>query len=151
MREESASEQTHGVGGLVAGSAVVAGDAFVRSAIDRNLSSWDPDTTSADQGSSSSTGMNYRILGKSELKVSEVALGAWGIGGSAYGAADRAESRNALARAEELGCNLVNTAMVYGESEVVIGELTLSQLSCRLRCGLSCFLTSSDNGRNAEN
>ena len=77
--------------------------------------------------------MNYRILGKSELKVSEVALGAWGIGGAAYGAADRAESRNALARAEELGCNLVNTAMVYGESEVVIGELTLSQLSCRLR------------------
>jgi aryl-alcohol dehydrogenase-like predicted oxidoreductase len=70
----------------------------------------------------SSTGMNYRIFGKSGLKVSEVAFGAWGIGGAAYGVADRAESLNALARAEELGCNFVDTAMVYGESEVVIGE-----------------------------
>ena len=50
--------------------------------------------------------MNYRAFGKSGLKVSEVAFGAWGIGGAAYGAVDRADSLNALARAEELGCNL---------------------------------------------
>jgi aryl-alcohol dehydrogenase-like predicted oxidoreductase len=66
--------------------------------------------------------MNYRTFGKSGLKVSEVSFGAWGIGGSAYGAVDRAESLNALARAEELGCNFVDTAMVYGDSENVLGE-----------------------------
>ena len=67
-------------------------------------------------------GMNYRPLGRSGVRVSEVGFGAWGIGGKAYGAADRAESLNALARAEELGCNLVDTAFVYGDSELVVGE-----------------------------
>jgi aryl-alcohol dehydrogenase-like predicted oxidoreductase len=110
------------VGGLVAGSAVFAGGAFVRSALDRNLSSWDPDASRSNNGESGGAGMNYRVFGKSGLKVSEVSFGAWGIGGAVYGAADRAKSLNALARAEELGCNFVDTAMVYGESENVIGE-----------------------------
>jgi aryl-alcohol dehydrogenase-like predicted oxidoreductase len=67
-------------------------------------------------------GMPYRRFGATGLEVSEIGFGAWGIGGQAYGAADRAESLRALARAEELGCNLVDTAAVYGDSESLLGE-----------------------------
>jgi len=65
--------------------------------------------------------MNYRDFGKTRIKISEVGFGAWAIGG-AYGAVDRQESLRALARAEELGCNFVDTAAVYGDSEIVLGE-----------------------------
>jgi myo-inositol catabolism protein IolS len=66
--------------------------------------------------------MPYRRFGATGLQVSEVGFGAWGIGGQAYGASDRGESLRALARAEELGCNFVDTAAVYGDSELVLGE-----------------------------
>ena len=66
--------------------------------------------------------MPYRRFGATGLKVSEVGFGAWAIGGNAYGAVDSSDSLRALARAEELGCNLVDTALVYGDSEVVLGE-----------------------------
>lgn len=67
-------------------------------------------------------GMPYRRFGRTDFKVSELGFGAWAIGGNSYGAVDRQESLRALARAEELGCNLVDTAMVYGDSELVLGE-----------------------------
>lgn len=66
--------------------------------------------------------MPYRRFGATGLEVSEVGFGAWAIGGQAYGTVDRQDSLRALARAEELGCNLVDTAMVYGDSELVLGE-----------------------------
>ena len=62
-------------------------------------------------------GMGLREFGSTGMKVSEVGFGSWAIGGVAYGAVERAESLRALARAEELGCNFVDTALVYGESE----------------------------------
>jgi aryl-alcohol dehydrogenase-like predicted oxidoreductase len=86
------------------------------------MSAWSSNDSLVDDRLLNGTGMNYRTFGRSGLKVSEVSFGAWGIGGAAYGAADRAESLSALARAEELGCNLVDTAMVYGDSELVLGE-----------------------------
>jgi myo-inositol catabolism protein IolS len=67
-------------------------------------------------------GMPYRPFGATGLTVSEIGFGAWAIGGKAYGAVDRNDSLRALARAEELGCNLVDTAMIYGDSELVLGE-----------------------------
>ncbi len=66
--------------------------------------------------------MRYRQFGRSGLLVSEIGFGAWGIGGKAYGSVDRSEALGALARSEELGCNLVDTAAVYGESEAIIGQ-----------------------------
>ncbi len=66
--------------------------------------------------------MPHRRFGATGLEVSEIGFGAWGIGSQAYGAVARADSLRALARAEELGCNLVDTAMVYGDSELVLGE-----------------------------
>jgi len=56
------------------------------------------------------------------MKVSEVGFGAWAIGGTSYGTVDRRDSLRALAMAEELGCNFVDTALVYGDSELVLGE-----------------------------
>jgi aryl-alcohol dehydrogenase-like predicted oxidoreductase len=67
-------------------------------------------------------GMKLRDFGATGMRVSEVGFGAWGIGGAAYGSVQRQESLDALARAEELGCNLVDTAAVYGDSEAILGE-----------------------------
>jgi myo-inositol catabolism protein IolS len=66
--------------------------------------------------------MPYRRFGNTGLEVSEIGFGSWAIGGKAYGAVDRKDSLAALARAEELGCNLVDTAMIYGDAEQVLGE-----------------------------
>jgi aryl-alcohol dehydrogenase-like predicted oxidoreductase len=60
--------------------------------------------------------------------VSPVGFGAWAIGGNrfgnSYGPTDDAESRRAVRRAYELGCNFFDTADVYGHghSEEVLGE-----------------------------
>lgn len=68
------------------------------------------------------SGMNYRSFGSTGWQVSEVGFGSWGIGGEAYGPVGRTEALGVLARAEEMGCNLVDTAEVYGESESILGE-----------------------------
>ena len=68
------------------------------------------------------TGMRLREFGSTGIKVSEVGFGAWALGGQAYGRVERSDSLDALARAEELGCNIVDTARVYGDSELVLGE-----------------------------
>jgi aryl-alcohol dehydrogenase-like predicted oxidoreductase len=68
--------------------------------------------------------MRCRPLGSTGLRVSEIAFGAWGIGGKQWiGAAD-AESLRALRRAADLGVNLIDTAWAYGDghSETVIGR-----------------------------
>ncbi len=67
------------------------------------------------------TKMAYRAFGATGMKVSEVGFGSWAIGGNAYGNVQRTDSMDALARAEELGCNFVDTAMVYGDAEDVLG------------------------------
>jgi len=58
------------------------------------------------------------VLGRTGLAVSRVGFGAWAIGGNrfgnSYGATDDAESRRAVRRAHELGCNFFDTADVYG-------------------------------------
>jgi len=68
--------------------------------------------------------MNYRLLGRTEMKVSEVSFGAWAIG-SSWGAVDDRTSLLALHRAVDLGVNFFDTADVYGNgrSERLIGKL----------------------------
>lgn len=58
--------------------------------------------------------MNYRELGRTGWKISEVSFGAWAIG-SAWGEVDDRESLAALHRAIDLGVNLIDTADVYGD------------------------------------
>lgn len=73
--------------------------------------------------------MKYRPLGTTSLKVSEVGFGAWAVGGNkygnSYGPTDDVESRAAIHRAIELGCNFFDTADVYGlgHSEELLGEV----------------------------
>jgi aryl-alcohol dehydrogenase-like predicted oxidoreductase len=68
--------------------------------------------------------MNYRILGKTGFKVSEVSFGAWAIGGS-WGQTSDDESLRALNRAIDSGVNFIDTADVYGDgrSERLIAQL----------------------------
>ncbi len=71
--------------------------------------------------------MKYRQFGKTKSKVSEVGMGCWAIGGSAfgnsYGPTDDAESIKAVKKAAELGCTFFDTADVYGHghSEELLG------------------------------
>ncbi|WP_410511940.1 aldo/keto reductase [Paenibacillus sp. BR2-3] len=69
--------------------------------------------------------MNYRTLGRTGLKVSEVGYGAWGIGKTGWIGADDRESLKALNRSIELGLNFIDTALGYGDghSEKLVGQI----------------------------
>src|SRR5918997_2682227 len=69
--------------------------------------------------------VNYRRLGRTELEVSEVGYGAWGIGRSQWIGAEDDESLRALNRAIDLGLNFLDTALAYGEghSERLVGQV----------------------------
>jgi aryl-alcohol dehydrogenase-like predicted oxidoreductase len=68
--------------------------------------------------------MNYRELGRTGWKVSEVSFGAWAIGGS-WGKVDDNDSIKALHKAVEMGVNFFDTADVYGDgrSERLLAKL----------------------------
>lgn len=72
--------------------------------------------------------MNYRALGRTGWKVSEISFGAWAIGG-AWGAVSDEESFAALNQAIDCGINFIDTADVYGQgkSERLIGQLRRSR------------------------
>ena len=61
------------------------------------------------------------------MKISEVGMGCWAIGGNehgnSYGSTDDAESLKAIKKAVELGFNFFDTADVYGNghSEELLG------------------------------
>jgi aryl-alcohol dehydrogenase-like predicted oxidoreductase len=69
--------------------------------------------------------MQQRPLGKTGLLVSEIGFGAWGIGGMQWIGAREDQSLRALHRALDLGVNLVDTALAYGEgtSERLVGRV----------------------------
>ena len=69
--------------------------------------------------------MNYRALGRTGLKVSEIGFGAWGIGKSMWIGASDDESLRALHRSIDLGLNFIDTALGYGDghSEQLVGQL----------------------------
>ncbi|WP_028402183.1 aldo/keto reductase [Ectobacillus panaciterrae] len=69
--------------------------------------------------------MNYRTLGKTGFKVSEIGYGAWGIGQSSWIGASDDESLQALHKAVDLGLNFIDTALGYGNghSEKLIGQV----------------------------
>lgn len=60
--------------------------------------------------------MQYRTLGKTGLKISEIGMGTWGLAGKPWGweAPDETESLRALHRFVEVGGNFIDTAWVYG-------------------------------------
>lgn len=69
--------------------------------------------------------MQLRTLGRTNLKVSEIGYGAWGIGKSDWKGANDADSLRALRRSIELGLNFIDTALGYGDghSEMLVGQV----------------------------
>lgn len=65
--------------------------------------------------------MNYRRLGNTGLKVSEISLGSWLTYG---GYVEKENAVNSIHKAYELGINFFDTANVYerGEAEKVVGQ-----------------------------
>ncbi len=59
--------------------------------------------------------MKYRRLGRTNLEVSEIGFGAWGIGKGWWGGTDDPLSVRALLRALELGVSFIDTAHGYGD------------------------------------
>jgi aryl-alcohol dehydrogenase-like predicted oxidoreductase len=72
--------------------------------------------------------LNYRALGRTGWKVSEISFGAWAIGG-AWGQVSDEESLAALNQAIDSGINFLDTADVYGNgrSHRLIAELKKSR------------------------
>ncbi len=69
--------------------------------------------------------MQYRTLGRTGIKVSEIGYGAWGIGGIQWRDGDDDEALRALNRAIDQGLNFIDTALAYGggHSEELVGEI----------------------------
>jgi aryl-alcohol dehydrogenase-like predicted oxidoreductase len=73
--------------------------------------------------------MKFRRLGKTGLQVSVVGLGTWQFGGEWGKTFTPEEVAGLLARARELGINLIDTAECYGDhlSETLIGRAIQGQ------------------------
>jgi len=74
--------------------------------------------------------VKYRQLGATNIQISEIGFGAWGIGGktqgaTSYGETDDNISREALLKAFERGVNFFDTSNLYGDghSESLIGKI----------------------------
>jgi len=70
------------------------------------------------------TEVKHRILGKANVRISEVGLGTWQLGSADWGAVDERTALGVLHRARDRGVNFLDTADVYGMgvSERVIGK-----------------------------
>jgi aryl-alcohol dehydrogenase-like predicted oxidoreductase len=68
--------------------------------------------------------MKYRRLGKTDLDVSVIGVGTWQFGGEWGEVPSQRDVDHILARAKELGINLIDTAECYGDhrSERLVGE-----------------------------
>ncbi len=73
--------------------------------------------------------MNYRTLGKTNLKISEISLGTWQVGGKWGDEFSHDNADKILNYAVDSGINFIDTADVYGdgESEKAVGRLARSR------------------------
>jgi aryl-alcohol dehydrogenase-like predicted oxidoreductase len=73
--------------------------------------------------------MKYRKLGKSGIKVSEISLGTWQVGGKWGSGFDDALAEHIINEAIDAGVNFIDTADVYeaGASEAAVGRVVKSR------------------------
>ncbi len=75
--------------------------------------------------------MNYNYLGKTNIKVSEFALGCWPFaGGSVWGTQDKSDSISTVHAALDNGINFFDTAEGYNDdyhSESILGEALVNR------------------------
>ena len=76
--------------------------------------------------------MQYQEFGKTGLRVSEICLGTWGIGGAGWDSYSDESRMDAIKAALECGINFIDTAPAYnaGKAECYVGE-TLNKLKKR--------------------
>jgi aryl-alcohol dehydrogenase-like predicted oxidoreductase len=69
--------------------------------------------------------MRFRTLGKTNLSITEIGVGAWGVGGTQWQGVSTGEREDALRYALDLGINFLDTAAAYGNgySERLIGKV----------------------------
>ena len=108
--------------------------------------------------------MEYRNLGKSDLKLSVISFGAWAAGGWMWGGADRKDAIEAIRASYDLGVTSIDTAPAYGQgdSEEIVGEaikglprekiqlLTKYGLRWDLTKGTYYFKSKDNNGRSID-
>lgn len=68
--------------------------------------------------------MNYRTLGSTNIKVSEIGFGAWQLGNEGWGGLGGDDAIRLVHEAIDMGCNFFDTAPGYGEgqSEILLGK-----------------------------
>ncbi len=83
--------------------------------------------------------MNYRILGKTGFKVSEISLGTWQVGGRWGDPFNESNAESILNAAMDAGINFIDTADVYGNglSEKTVGRV-VRQRSERIYVATKC-------------
>jgi aryl-alcohol dehydrogenase-like predicted oxidoreductase len=83
--------------------------------------------------------MEYRTLGKTGFKISEVSLGTWQLGGKWGEEFNQETARKILEKAVEMGINFIDTADVYndGQSEIAIGRF-LKKVKNRVYVATKC-------------
>jgi aryl-alcohol dehydrogenase-like predicted oxidoreductase len=84
--------------------------------------------------------MQYRTLGKTGFKISEISLGTWQVGGKWGSGFDHQLAENILQTALDDGVNFIDTADVYenGESEKAVGKIlkkTNKRVYVATKCG----------------
>lgn len=73
--------------------------------------------------------MNYRDLGKTGLRVSEISLGTWQVGGKWGSEFNEKNAEEIINKAIDLGVNFIDTADVYSDklSEKTVGKVVRSR------------------------
>ncbi len=73
--------------------------------------------------------MNYRRLGKTEFKISEISLGTWQVGGKWGSGFNDSKADEIINTAIDNGVNFIDTADVYedGRSEKAVGRVVRSR------------------------
>ncbi len=84
--------------------------------------------------------MNYRVLGNTGIKVSEISLGTWQVGGKWGSGFNEQNAERILNTAVDKGINFIDTADVYenGLSEQAVGKLIKSRsekIHIATKCG----------------
>ena len=74
--------------------------------------------------------MEYTEFGKTQLRVSRMCLGTWGIGGAGWDSYSDESRMDAIKAAVDCGINFIDTAPAYngGRAEQYIGEVEMNLL-----------------------
>jgi len=107
--------------------------------------------------------MKTKKLGQTEIEISEIAFGAWAIGGWMWGGSDAKDAIKAIETALDNGMTTIDTASVYGFglSEELVGKalkgkrdkaqiLTKFGMSWKQKDGEYFFPSKDNDGKNIE-